>query len=289
MSTNPNFRNPIVVWTTAQASPSGVAYANGHLFVAALRGTRVWVVPLNANGSAGTPVPELQGTFGRLRTVAAGPDGFLWVTTSNRDGRGSPVATDDRIVRVPAAGGPGPGTTVFADDFEAARGWVTNPNGTDTATSGQWARGNPETTTSGTTTLQLGTTVSGSNDLVTAAAAGTGAGANDVDGGTTSIQSPAITLPATGTLTLTFSWYLAHLNNATSADLFRVSVVTGATVTPVLTQTGAAQNRPGAWATATVNLTGSAGQTIRLRIEATDAATGSLIEAGVDDVRITAS
>ncbi len=56
---------------------------------------------------------------------------------------------------------------------------------------------------------QLGTTTSGSNDLVTARLAGASAGANDVDGGVTSIRSPAITLPATGTLTLTFSQYLA--------------------------------------------------------------------------------
>jgi subtilisin family serine protease len=182
---------------------------------------------------------------------------------------------------------PPPGTTVFSDTFETATGWTTNPNGTDTATVGQWVRADPAATTSG-VTLQLGTTTSGTNDLVTGAAAGTGAGDFDVDGGTTSIQSPAIALPATGTLTLTFSWYLAHLNNATNADFFRVSVVTGATTT-VFTQTGAATNRAGAWATATVNLTSFAGQTIRLRIEAADAATASLVEAGVDDVVITQS
>jgi Zn-dependent metalloprotease len=180
-----------------------------------------------------------------------------------------------------------PGTTVFTDNFETATGWTTNPNGTDTATVGQWVRGDPAATTSGGVTLQLGTTVSGTNDLVTGAAAGTAAGDFDVDGGTTSIQSPAITLPATGTLTLSFAWYLAHLNNATSADFFRVSVVNGATATTVFTQAGAAANRAGAWATATVNLTAFAGQTIRLRVEAADAATASLIEAGVDDVTIT--
>jgi Zn-dependent metalloprotease len=184
----------------------------------------------------------------------------------------------------PTCGGGG-GTTVFSDNFETNLGWTTNPNATDTATTGQWERGDPEATSSG-VALQLGTTVSGSNDLVTARLAGASAGTNDVDGGTTSTQSPAIALP-TGTITLSFSWYLAHLNNATSADFFRVSVVSGSTVTVVFSQAGAAANRAGAWATATVNLSSFAGQTIRLRVEAADAATASLIEAGVDDVVIT--
>jgi len=101
IGTNPNFRNPIVQWTTAEASPSGAAIANDTLFAAALRGTRLWTVPLTAGGGAGTPVAELQGQFGRLRTVVVGPDGWLWVTTSNRDGRGTPGRDDDRILVVP--------------------------------------------------------------------------------------------------------------------------------------------------------------------------------------------
>ncbi|NJP88308.1 oxidoreductase [Nonomuraea sp. FMUSA5-5] len=102
---NTSFRNPIVTWTTAEASPSGLAYANGALFAAALRGQRLWVVPLTSGGGAGTPVAELQSSYGRLRAVAAGPDGWLWVATSNRDGRGTPVAQDDRIIRIPPASG----------------------------------------------------------------------------------------------------------------------------------------------------------------------------------------
>ncbi|MEU4538293.1 PQQ-dependent sugar dehydrogenase [Streptosporangium sp. NPDC023825] len=101
--TNPSFRNPIVTWTTAEASPSGLAWANDTLFVAALRGQRLWTVPLTGAGTPGTPLAEFQSAYGRLRTVAVGPDGWLWVATSNRDGRGTPVAQDDRIVRVPPA------------------------------------------------------------------------------------------------------------------------------------------------------------------------------------------
>ncbi|WP_169980611.1 PQQ-dependent sugar dehydrogenase [Microbispora sp. H10836] len=101
------YTNPLVTWSTAEASPSGLAYANGTLFAAALRGTRLWAVPVSAS-KAGTPVAEFQGTYGRLRAAAVGPDGWLWVATSNRDGRGTPAADDDRIIRVPPAGGPSP-------------------------------------------------------------------------------------------------------------------------------------------------------------------------------------
>jgi hypothetical protein len=184
-------------------------------------------------------------------------------------------------------GATGGGTTVYSDTFETAAGWTTNPSGTDTATTGQWVRGDPAGTSSGGVTLQLGNTVSGTNDLVTGAPAGSSAGEFDVDGGTTSIQSPAVTLPSTGTLTLRFSWYLAHLSNASSADFFRVRIVGPSGTTTVFSQAGSATNRAGAWAVATASLNSFAGQTIRIRIEAADASTGSLIEAGVDDVSIT--
>ena len=174
-------------------------------------------------------------------------------------------------------------TTVWSDDFETATGWTAGT--TDTATAGRFERGDPAATSSGVAT-QLGTAASGTYDLVTGATAGTSAGANDLDGGTTTMTSPAITLP-TGTLTLSFSWYLAHLNNASSADYLRIRVVSGSTTTTVLNQTGAASNRAAAWATGSANLSAFAGQTIRLQVEAADAATASLVEAAVDNVRIT--
>ena len=57
--------------------------------------------------------------------------------------------------------------------------------------------------------------------------------------------------------------------------------------TQVFQQLGAATNRNGAWATAAVSLSAFAGQTVRIQFEAADASTASLVEAGVDDVRIT--
>ena len=178
-----------------------------------------------------------------------------------------------------------PVTTVFFDNFETSLGWITNPNGTDTATTGQWQRGDPQQTTSS-GTKQLGTTVSGVNDLVTGAAAGTAAGDFDIDSGVTSIQSPPIVLPSSGTLTLSFSYYLAHGTNSSTADFFRVFVV-GSTTQQVLQELGGTENDNGAWITGSANISTFAGQTVRIRIEAADASGASLVEAGVDDVRIT--
>jgi carboxypeptidase T len=184
-------------------------------------------------------------------------------------------------------GGPAP-TTISFDDFETATGWTRNAQGTDTATTGLWERGDPQTTTSS-GTKQLGTTVSGVNDLVTGRLAGAAAGDNDVDGGVTSITSPAITLPSSGTLTLSFQQYLAHGSNATSADFLRVLVRNTATgqMTQVFGRSGAAVNLNGAWTGATASLNAFAGQSVQLVVQAADASTASLVEAGVDDVRIT--
>ena len=192
----------------------------------------------------------------------------------------------NRAIRA-CAGGGNPPTTIFFDDFETNQGWTTNASGTDTATTGQWARANPETTTSS-GTKQQGTTVSGVNDLVTGPLAGaSGAGTNDVDGGVTSIRSPSITLSGGTSFTLTFSYYLAHGTNSSTADFFRVRIVVGSAVTTVFQELGGTENDDAVFTTATVNLSQFAGQTIRILIEAADASTASLVEAAVDDVRIT--
>jgi trimeric autotransporter adhesin len=187
---------------------------------------------------------------------------------------------DDLVFAVTSA----PQTTVFSDDFETEKGWTRNAGGTDTATTGLWERGDPEATDSG-GPKQLGTTVSGVNDLVTARLAGASAGVNDIDGGVTTIHSPAITLPATGSLTLSFSYYLAHGSNSASDDFFRARVV-GTTNTVVFQSLGAASNRNGVWTTASASLNAFAGQTVRIVFEAADAGGASLVEAGVDNVTV---
>jgi carboxypeptidase T len=183
--------------------------------------------------------------------------------------------------------GGGGGTTVWSDTFETATGWTINPSGTDTATLGAWERGAAQATTSS-GAKQL-TPYAGSNDLVTGRLAGSAAGDYDVDGGVTSARSPAVTLPSSGTLTLSLAWYLAHGSNASSADYLRVSVVHNGGTTALLTQAGAASNRNGSWAVANLNLSPYAGQSVRILVEAADASGASLVEAAVDNVTITAS
>src|SRR5215469_14361845 len=92
------YTDPELTWPTDQASPSGAAIAAGSLWVAALRGERLWQIPLDRTGALGTPVAHFTGEYGRLRAVARAPDGSLWFTTSNRDGRGNPRSDDDKIL-----------------------------------------------------------------------------------------------------------------------------------------------------------------------------------------------
>jgi glucose/arabinose dehydrogenase len=93
------FIDPVVVWEPAEASPSGIAVAGSSVWLAALRGARLWQVPI-PDGEVADPVEHFTGDLGRLRHVAEAPDGSLWVMTNNTDGRGEPRPGDDRIVRV---------------------------------------------------------------------------------------------------------------------------------------------------------------------------------------------
>ena len=92
--------DPVVTWRTDDASPSGITVTDDAVYLAALRGRRLWRVPIGTGGAVtGEPAVALDG-LGRLRHVEVAPDGSLWVLTSNTF-RGEPREGDDRLVRVP--------------------------------------------------------------------------------------------------------------------------------------------------------------------------------------------
>jgi len=91
------YRDPVAQWPTERCSPSGLTVLAGRAWLGALEGECLY--------SVGLSPPHrhdrfFAGRFGRLRMVKAAPDGSLWLGTSNRDGRGSPTAADDRVFRV---------------------------------------------------------------------------------------------------------------------------------------------------------------------------------------------
>ncbi|CAN5351566.1 PQQ-dependent sugar dehydrogenase [soil metagenome] len=99
-STTDRFIDPWAEWPTDDASPSGLTYIGGTFFMAGLGGQRLWVIYVNEEGQYATSEMAYEGEYGRIRDVAPGPDGSLWMLTDNTDGRGQPRDDDDRILQV---------------------------------------------------------------------------------------------------------------------------------------------------------------------------------------------
>ncbi len=80
-------------------APSGAAFVESSLFFGGLKGEALYEAVIGD-----IEVTELKehfkGQFGRIRDVVLGPDGMLYITTSNQDGRGNPASVDDRVIRV---------------------------------------------------------------------------------------------------------------------------------------------------------------------------------------------
>jgi len=191
-----------------------------------------------------------------------------------------PLSIRGAVVRTARCG-------AYDDDMEVRRGWVVNPDGTDTArASARFVRGNP----AGTTYFgakQLGTTTSGSMALVTGAPAGVSANSYDLDGRTT-IRSAVIRLPPTAGQKFTFRYVFAHDARARAADYLRATVeAEDGTRTVVFLRTGKASDVDGVWRTASISMDAWAGQPIHLRFEAADGGINNLVEVEIDDVRIT--
>ncbi|GAA3141861.1 PQQ-dependent sugar dehydrogenase [Streptomyces rectiviolaceus] len=98
--------NPKTTWGVAEASPSGVAVVDGAVYMAALKGERLWRIPINAdNEDVGTPKAFYVGEYGRLRAVTAVPGAAsegnqLWLSTTNADNNGGQPDGSDQIFRV---------------------------------------------------------------------------------------------------------------------------------------------------------------------------------------------
>lgn len=98
---------PLFEVPAEQGGLGGCAVANGTVFLGALDGERVHVMTLDGSGA---PVEDATGEvladrYGRLRTVVLDTEGALWITTSNRDGVGTPAEDDDKVLRIRPPGG----------------------------------------------------------------------------------------------------------------------------------------------------------------------------------------
>ena len=100
-----NVREPLTTWTPTIA-PAGLTYYDhpaipgwrGSLLLAVLKGSKLVQLPLDASGLTIPTRTDFLAGFGRLRAICVSPQGRVYVGTSNRDGRGTPAATDDRIL-----------------------------------------------------------------------------------------------------------------------------------------------------------------------------------------------
>jgi glucose/arabinose dehydrogenase len=97
---------PLLEYTPACAPASGMFYRGsqlpqfkGNFFFGCLRGTKIIRVVLDGRRVV-SEENLLNAKYGRIRDVAEGPDGFIYFSTSNRDGRGRPASDDDRIMRL---------------------------------------------------------------------------------------------------------------------------------------------------------------------------------------------
>ncbi|MDN5766723.1 MAG: PQQ-dependent sugar dehydrogenase [Humibacillus sp.] len=90
-----DFVDPVVQWPPSEMSPSGTTVGpDGAVYIAALRGESVWRVPINDDGTAGTPSRHLEGTYGRIRDLHFVTPDRVWILTNN--------GTDDRLLSLPA-------------------------------------------------------------------------------------------------------------------------------------------------------------------------------------------
>ncbi|MBK7643410.1 MAG: M36 family metallopeptidase [Planctomycetes bacterium] len=177
--------------------------------------------------------------------------------------------------------------TSFADDFEANLGWSVGAAG-DSATTGIWERADPEGTGA---QPEDDHTPSGTLCFVTGATAGASVGANDIDGGATTLVSPLFDLAADPAARVGYwRWYSNDQGSAPNADIFRVDISNNGGSTWVNAETvgPAGAGTSGGWSFHDFRVADFVAPTsqVRVRFVAEDAGTGSVVEAGIDDFTI---
>lgn len=95
----PGYQSPFSVYTNFTLAPSGMAFYNNKLYIAGLRGSQVRQINLSENGTSITGQQAILTQLGRIRDVVV-HDGYIYICTSNRDGRGIPEIGDDKIIRI---------------------------------------------------------------------------------------------------------------------------------------------------------------------------------------------
>jgi glucose/arabinose dehydrogenase len=99
--TSASMRAPIAhSGATTTWAPAGIIYRDGSLYFGGLRGGALYEVPITSGKLLGPVAAHMQGELGRIRAVATNDKGSIFISTSNRDGRGDPRPEDDRILQV---------------------------------------------------------------------------------------------------------------------------------------------------------------------------------------------
>ena len=221
--------------------------------------------------------------------IVESPEQFS-IRLSNPTGEVS-LGADTQIVTIRASDLPD--NVLFRDDFETIDQWTVDADSFDTATSGRWEIGAPESTSLDGTVIQPAVTAGGARAMVTGLASAGEAAANDLDGVTT-VASIPIEFPADSEIELSFDYFIAHGPDSSPDDALLVAIGGSSPADSVFQATAIEGTTVGAeWVSTTVDVSRFSGQTVRLHFFAVDVPDGpvegaadSLFEVGIDNVLV---
>ncbi len=248
-------------------------------------GSKLFHRPLGSNGAftavVGNDVGGGQVVFG-LPATACGATFEWYLTASTEFGTNRlPHAPNVQFETTGASD-----TLLFEDTFESNLNWVVGATG-DTATAGVWTRVDP-----------IGTAAQPENDSIDAGAlcfitgqgaAGGAVGAADVDGGVTTLVSPALNATNPAAVLSYRRWYSNNAGSAPNADSMPVQISGDGGATWVTLED--VSENAAAWVERAFDVADFVPPTanLKLRVQARDLASGSVVEAGIDTVRVVTS